>query len=369
MIFVDRSASKTPDFLLSNTVMAAKERIVDLLSSSSKQHLEQLRISFDSGIWRRAREPLMVLFKRKCAYCESLVNGAHGGVEHYRPRQGGALEVNGNGHLFYSWLAYDWENLLYVCNACNYSNSAHKTASSRFQVTHERAKVLASITECRDQEVPYLLDPCFDEPSEHIDCDESGKLLALSTRGDFTIAALNLNGRERLVMDRREAMEVTKYELAIALDFAEADYSSADLMSVSIARISKLFDVKHPYQLPRRVVLQTTATSLLDQQDPKFELLRPLLTKADWQRIKAQKRAPHSFPRYLTNVRLGRFPGKRGLPIFHQSRICGIFIRNFKGIEALDLEVPEGPEGQRGIPGALTLLGENAAGKRSLLWR
>lgn len=48
MIFVDRSAFKTPDFLLSKTVNAAKERIVDLLSASSNEHLDQLRLSFDS---------------------------------------------------------------------------------------------------------------------------------------------------------------------------------------------------------------------------------------------------------------------------------------------------------------------------------
>ena len=366
MIFVNRSAYKTPDFLLSKEVKEAKERIVDLLSSSTSEHLDQLRISFDSDIWLRARGPLRELFKGKCAFCESSLATQHGEVDHYRPRQGGAREVKGNGHLFYSWLAYDWENLLVVCVRCNIARGRNEAVSSDFRVAKERAGVLASIAECRRQEVPYLLDPCFDEPSEHIDCGETGELRALSTRGHFTIAALDLNGQQGLVSARRQAIEVTTYKLAAALDSIDFVVSSADEKRMRIARISGLFDLAQPHQLPRRIVLQTVAANLLQQQDPKFELLRPFLTSADWQRVRAQTRAPQSFPAYSTNVRWGRFPGKRDLPVFHQSRISGISIRNFKGIEALDLDVPEGPEGQR-IPGALTLLGENASGKSSVL--
>ena len=275
--------------------------------------------------------------------------------------------MKGNGHLFYGWLAYDWENLLLTCPECNYARDRSEAASSAFRVTKERAKVLASVAECREQEVPYLLDPCFDEPSEHIDCNESGTLRALSTRGDFTIAVLDLNGRQNLVSQRRQAIEVTTSQLSAALDFAGFDVSSADPTSMRSAHIRRLFDLEQPHQLPRRIVLQTMAARLLEQQDPKFELLRPLLTSADWQRVRAQTRTPQSFAPYSPNARWGRFPGKRNLPLSHQSRISGISIRNFKGIETLDLDVPEGPEGQRGIPGALTLLGENAAGKSSVL--
>ncbi len=366
MIFVDRLAYKAPQFLLSDEVKAVKQRMVDLLSTSSEEHLDQLRVSFESDIWHRARDPLKELFRNKCAFCESWLASQSGDVEHYRPRQGAASDVRQTGHLFYSWLAYDWDNLLIICSECNRVRSNSKAASGEFQVMKKRATLLSSVAECRRQEKPYLLDPCFDDPSEHLECDSVGKLRALTARGDYTISVFDLNGREGLLSQRQQALEIATAKIQAALDAAKVVSSPANVRRVA-HDLEAVFEPNQPHLISRRAALREMATGLLERQDPGFELLRPILTSADLAKLGSQTSFIEAVPVHQTKTRWGRFRGKRDLPLFAQNRITGISIRNFKGIEALDLEVPDGPDGPGGIPGALTLLGENAAGKSSVL--
>jgi hypothetical protein len=59
----------------------------------------------------------------KCGFCESKISHiAFGDVEHFRPKSairnapGEALVSPG-----YFWLAYDWGNLLFACECCNWA--------------------------------------------------------------------------------------------------------------------------------------------------------------------------------------------------------------------------------------------------------
>ena len=67
------------------------------------------------------KEALRTAQHDKCAFCESKVSHVSpGDVEHFRPKAGyrqlrrGPLQRPG-----YYWLAYAWENLLFVCELCN----------------------------------------------------------------------------------------------------------------------------------------------------------------------------------------------------------------------------------------------------------
>lgn len=61
-----------------------------------------------SGIWKEAKDQLLIETKNKCAYCETPTKVvAYGDVEHFRPKS------------TYWWLAYCYENYLASCAICN----------------------------------------------------------------------------------------------------------------------------------------------------------------------------------------------------------------------------------------------------------
>lgn len=128
------------------------------------------------------------LFHGKCAYCETpYAATAPVDVEHYRPK--GAVEGESD-HLGYWWLAMVWANLLPSCIDCNrrrrqvtpepdgslvrLDNAARRFSSSRvmlsgkkdaFPVAGARALDETSLLESED---PLLLNPCEDNPTDHL---------------------------------------------------------------------------------------------------------------------------------------------------------------------------------------------------------
>lgn len=133
-------------------------------------------------------ERLHELFHGKCAYCESFYfSTAPVDTEHFRPK--GRLQEE-QEHAGYWWLAATWNNLLPSCINCN-RRSGHITpiltaqmvqlvkGGSRFSQSseqqsgkHDSFPILGkrATEDERDysSEYPLLLDPCRDDPSEHL---------------------------------------------------------------------------------------------------------------------------------------------------------------------------------------------------------
>jgi hypothetical protein len=86
-----------------------KEKDLELL----RAYREVLRgnqtlVPFQATFWKTAKPQLKKESCGKCAYCEANTDVvAHGDVEHYRPKS------------VYWWLAYTYDNYLYVCQICN----------------------------------------------------------------------------------------------------------------------------------------------------------------------------------------------------------------------------------------------------------
>jgi uncharacterized protein (TIGR02646 family) len=155
------------------------------------------------------------LFHGKCAYCEHLVDDSEWDVDHYRPKRRVAERED---HPGYYWLTYTWENLYLVCKFCNQrrKDRPHWDAPSggpaqgkyeQFPVDDEANRAM-SPSDNLDRELPYLLDPCDDEPSEYLRYGPDGDIHAVSnyTKGVFgseTIRICHLK-RSRLVRARRE---------------------------------------------------------------------------------------------------------------------------------------------------------------------
>ena len=161
---------------------------------------------FDSAIYGHVtvKQSLVAMHHGKCCYCESKVrHTGPGTIDHYRPK---AASLQQAGASFtrpgYYWLAYDWQNLLFECAACN---QTHKRNFFPLRDANQRA---LSHLHSLEKEEPILLDPSNprDNPSDFILFrDEYAFALEGNLRGQTTIEILALN-RPALVEQRREKL-------------------------------------------------------------------------------------------------------------------------------------------------------------------
>lgn len=106
------------------------------------------KIAFNQAYWKAAKDQLLIESNFKCAYCEANTKVvAHGDVEHYRPKS------------IYWWLAYTYDNYLYVCQICNqiYKSDNFPGIGTKWK----GPRVLATST---DAELEALLDEISPDP-------------------------------------------------------------------------------------------------------------------------------------------------------------------------------------------------------------
>ena len=201
MIRVDRSSSPGPD---ERWLAKAAHRRKELIA----RFHEMVELRYDAGLLRELRPLLTELFASKCAYCESSLGVTDlSQTELFRPR---AMAVNLDGETTrpgYWWLAYEWGNLYLACAECN------RNKGNRFPVVGPRA---LRPDDDLAKERGLLLDPCADDPEEHLLFNEDGLVASASEidvdghdRGAITIDILGLN-RPGLVEARRQATAVLK---------------------------------------------------------------------------------------------------------------------------------------------------------------
>lgn len=155
------------------------------------------------------------LFHRKRAYCESDIANATWDVEHFRPK---GRVAERSDHPGYYWLAYRWENLFPSCELCNqrrkdrplwgdprFAGTAGK--ADQFPLSDESTRAMDHFHDVA-RESPLLLDPCSDDPENHLRYDATGQVFALngSQKAEASIAVFHL-GRRRLRDLRKEKIE------------------------------------------------------------------------------------------------------------------------------------------------------------------
>ena len=151
------------------------------------------------------RKALEALFHDKCAYCETKITApSDWDVEHFRPK-GSVAEAD--DHPGYYWLAYSWENLYASCQHCNqrrkdrprWTDSSQLTArgkADQFPLIDESNRATSPEDDIT-KEAPLVVDPCRDDPEEHLGYDMTGEVFSLSgnPRGRATIDVLHLSRR------------------------------------------------------------------------------------------------------------------------------------------------------------------------------
>jgi uncharacterized protein (TIGR02646 family) len=201
MIHVARSP-KPPEEPTSPEAARARTEAEQFFTGQSRVVQAQLVFSFDPSVYAAPGvvRALTGMFNGKCAWCETLVRPGELNVDHFRPREG-ALGLDGSyDRAHYHWLAYDWENLYLACPDCL------TLRGSRFPVKGRRARP-GTTGEALDRERPLLLDPCRDEPDDHLVFDDGGDVYAETEQGRHTIEAFNLN-REPLLQARKVAIDL-----------------------------------------------------------------------------------------------------------------------------------------------------------------
>jgi hypothetical protein len=207
---------------------------------------------------KSVKDALERMFHGKCAYCETFYASTQPlDVEHYRPK--GAV-VEAEGHRGYWWLAMAWNNLLPSCIDCNrkrnqitpkgdtsqvrllenttgFTSSATLASGKKdsFPIADTGLRATAR-TDALLAEKPLLLNPCEDDPSEHLvyffDFEQPVSFVlareldnnpdyagadGLSLKGATSIHVYGLN-RLRLVQARTEVLRRLEFLSSLAID-------------------------------------------------------------------------------------------------------------------------------------------------------
>lgn len=290
----------------------------------------------------------------KCAYCETHLEGYCGRfISHYRPLSNAAdPQRNIENIECYAWFAYEWQNLMLICNDCN----SHKL--NYFPITGRTASAFSSWRTAQIQEQPLLLNPFEDNPADHLMFDTDGVVLGTSEEGKTTVELINLN-RTTLCNRRKEVIEEVlslvlnsnnEYELAEALRRYTSDsYIHAGAIRNSLGHVCR--------------ILQTRISNR--KYSPHTDLVQKIIrfrseySPNAWQEAISLCKAKR-LEFIIQNTHLGGFSFPK-----RYAYISRIEIGRFKGIENFTLELGSVVSSQR-TPCTM-LLGENATGKSSIL--
>lgn len=141
----------------------------------------------------------------KCAYCESSLGNQDGGeVEHFRPKTAYRQDrTRGAEHKpAYHWLAYEWDNLMVACHACN------RRKGTFFPLTDPKQRDIPN--ENISREDPLLINPYHEDPAQHL--EYRGYLLAPLCNADGAEDPKGRTTIDQLELNRPDLLELRRWE-------------------------------------------------------------------------------------------------------------------------------------------------------------
>jgi uncharacterized protein (TIGR02646 family) len=205
----------------------------------------QAIIDGNENLWRELKGHLSNIRNRKCWYSESINDGSHCHVDHFRPKSA-ALDEAGRDHGGYWWLAFDWLNYRYSGPALNVRKRDY------FPVLSNKA---ATFTDDILLEEILLLDPLNITDPNKLAFDNEGKVKPKhidSTHRDYKRAAYSINrynlNMEGLKEGRRQKFKkasqlIRKSQKLIALQVTVYDIARQNQI---IKFWTELKDMIHP---------------------------------------------------------------------------------------------------------------------------
>ena len=331
-----------PEFLRSEKVLAAKDKLRKSFENAARQE----RFRFEISLLGQVKGDLMKMCNNKCAYCESMLDVVStGDVENFRPKAGARGLGKEYAQYHYWWLAYDWNNLLVACPMCN-----QKYKRDFFPLEDEslRAPIGATGQALLDEKA-LLVDPCIDNPEEHFEFKADGTIEALTKKGKVSCEILGLT-RDELVRKRKE----------VAADFL----FRLERLSTSIAieeewnlknYIEELFS-DHPSQ-EYAAVLRAVFKDWSEANPGVWDSMKHLGDEKHFKKSKKPITAESASE--IEKV-------EEQLSTIKRFSIKTIELENFRSIDKLSLSVlPVNEKDNR--ESWLLLLGDNGIGKSSIL--
>ncbi|MGJ7492886.1 AAA family ATPase [Variovorax sp. ZT4R33] len=359
----EKSKAFAPAFLKSSRVQEARTRLRQHYALPDElREVKRAPVDIELLNNPEVNSSLRELFHDSCAFCENPASRFRSAdvIDHFRPLSSADDGKGATSNDHYGWFAYDWENLLLVCPACQSSKR------NLFPTQRARAPVLGTWEEAGRSEGPMLLDPCVDEPLRHLCIWREGVFVARTERGDATIEIVELN-RKTLVEERAELVGriIGSFRLFIGGGNGEdlrrfARGAGERRPGACLLVLRTICDL-----LPAGATLAGRGRGSAKAFRQHFESLLATLDLSTWQ---------SALTRYMTldAGALKRILRRPTFDVVHPllsqrsaaARVRRIAIHDFKGIELLELEVPTG---SRHSTGSMMLLGENSTGKSSVL--
>jgi 5-methylcytosine-specific restriction endonuclease McrA len=352
---ISRTRGPMPAIFRSPQLLRERQRMAAfylLPTVEREQQKFKRRYNWDSSIW----EALINCFGQCCMYCEQPL-GPRWQIDNFRPERN-AMDLDGEISLdHYWWLALEWENLYLCCQECN------AIKRNLFPVAGQRAP-LETIGERLTDENRLLLDPCRDDPEQHLTITPNGIMYGRTHQGEVTIQVLGLN-RDSLVQSRRKAFhEATSlWRQYVRLITRDRRVDPPNLVVDLENRLLSWFSgtSQDTYLLPRRQLVRLQLA-----ENPKLAEKLP----DDWKHITnariSQGTVPETRETKPASDSTFSLTRRRQLENYYvlNQQLRRVEIRNFKAISYLDLTIPEHSDNQ--VP-CLMLLGENSTGKTSVL--
>jgi len=238
MIKLDRPAA--PAALaaakIQNTLRVLREKIARGEKISTKD--------FPSSYWgeKSIKAALFGMHNGKCCFCERTRDKAREpDVEHFRPK---AKVTEDATHPGYWWLAFNWNNLLWACKACN-----EEYKRNHFPLDDPSTRVSAEGGDLSAEDL-LLLDPAVDDCEQFFRYDwisAPGLMVKMDAvdanpRGCSSIKILGLN-RQDLLEERNRHIEYILKAIAFGIIVGR---DQAALEERKIDSIKKLKDMISP---------------------------------------------------------------------------------------------------------------------------
>lgn len=210
------------------------------------------------------KKQLKTVFHNKCAYCESdFTHATSPDIEHFRPKAAiNSFSNETDEDLIYPgyyWLGAEWENLLWSCPLCNRKTKQEVPSfvdlkpvgkKNRFPVSGKRIRNHHEIW--TDEEPRRLLiDPCKDDPTEHLEFQLDG----------LVMAKLDANGNPSAMA--KASIPAYGLNRADLVHWREAEKIFLEGLLFGIVSTLELFvaeqDVQKKNRLERRFLVQKNA--------------------------------------------------------------------------------------------------------------
>ena len=370
----ERSSEPPPSLLQGSEFNAHRNELANYFLTDEAKRAQTRTPDFRIGLIGESIDgSLKRLFRGKCAFCESATQTM---PYRFRPTSDASpMARNSETHLYYAWLSNAWENLYPICKGCFPKRPEYFPVKGKRATLPTVMQLKTYINEelglWRDhppKEKNLLLDPC--EPSNfsrHFSIDLDGYLFPLTERARETVEHFDLNRGD--LYDLRGARlreyfdELIEHVLPM---MHEGGSWRNDLFAFAELEFGGLW-----YLMCRKIIM------FLTSGNPQRWSLSSAKISQTLQRVVKSidgQLSRDSLEEWLNDLLQGFITDDSHLNRGYTDApptLIAIHLSNFKGIERLELIMPAIQASASDLPDrlqpALLILGENAAGKSSIL--